>query len=114
MATILSQPSRVARWVVRVERGGPWDWSKDMRQQEGWDGHAAYMDAIFDEGFLLLAGPLEGDRYTLWVVEAESEDEIRRRMKEDPWSANAMLTPITIERWTIVLDRLPKPNNIGS
>jgi hypothetical protein len=38
----------VARWVVRVERGGPWDWSKDMREQEGWDAHAAYMDAIFD------------------------------------------------------------------
>jgi uncharacterized protein YciI len=71
-------------------------------------------DAIFDEGFLLLAGPLEGDRHTLWVVEAESEDEIRRRMKDDPWSANGMLTPITLERWTIVLDRLPKPNNIGS
>ena len=104
----------MARWVVRVERGGPWGWSKDMRLQEGWDAHAAYMDAIFDEGFLLLAGPLEGDRYTLWVVEAESEDEIRRRMREDPWSANGMLTPISFERWTIVMDRLPKPNNIGS
>jgi uncharacterized protein len=104
----------VARWVVRVERGGPWDWSKDMRQQEGWDAHAAYMDGIFDEGFLLLAGPLEGDRYTLWVVEAESDDEIRRRMKQDPWSANGMLTPVSFERWTIVMDRLPKPNNIGS
>lgn len=99
---------------MRVERGGPWDWSKDMRRQEGWDAHAAYMDAIFDEGFLLLAGPLEGDRHTLWVVEAEAEDEIRRRMKEDPWSANGMLTPITFERWTIVMDRLPKPNNIDS
>jgi hypothetical protein len=65
-------------------------------------------------GFLLLAGPLEGDRYTLWVVDADSEDEIRRRMNEDPWSANGMLTPISFERWTIVLDRLPKPNNIGS
>jgi len=97
----------MARWVVRVERGGPWDWSKDMRLQEGWNGHAAYMDGIFDEGFLLLAGPLEGDRHTLWVVDAGSEDEVRARMQEDPWSANGMLTPVTIERWDIVLDRLP-------
>ncbi len=97
----------MARWVVRVERGGPWDWSKDMRLQEGWNGHAAYMDGIFDEGFLLLAGPLEGDRHTLWVVDAGSEDEIRARMQEDPWSANGMLTPVSIERWDIVLDRLP-------
>jgi hypothetical protein len=25
-----------------------------------------------------------------------------------------MLTPVRIERWDIVMDRLPKPNNIGS
>jgi uncharacterized protein YciI len=98
----------MARWVVRVRRGGPWDWSKDMRQQNGWDDHAAYMDAIFDEGWLLLAGPLEGDHGTMWVVEAETEDEIKSRMKEDPWSANGMLTPIKFERWDIVMDRLPK------
>jgi uncharacterized protein YciI len=104
----------MARWVVRVERGGPWDWSKDMREQDGWDDHAAYMDAIFEQGWLLLAGPVEGGRETMWVVEAASEDEIRRRMKDDPWSPNGMLTPVRIERWDIVLDRLPKPNNIGS
>ncbi len=90
-----------------MQRGGPWDWSRDMREQQGWDDHAAYMDGIFDEGFLLLAGPLEGDRETMWVVEAGSEEEIRQRMKEDPWSANEMLTPSKIERWNIVMDRLP-------
>jgi hypothetical protein len=48
------------------------------------------------------------------VVEAQSEDEIRKRMAEDPWSPNGMLTPVRIERWDIVMDRLPKPNNIRS
>lgn len=83
-----------------------------MREQDGWDEHAAYMDGIFDEGWLLLAGPLEGDRHTMWVVDAESEGEIRRRMQEDPWSKNGMLTPLTIERWDIVMDRLPKLDSI--
>ena len=104
----------MARWVIRVERGGPWDWSREMRQQDGWDRHAAYMDRIFEEDWLLLVGPLADTRYTLWVVEAESEDEIRKKMKEDPWAANGMLTPVSIERWDIVMDRLPKPNNIRS
>ncbi len=99
---------------MRVERGGPWDFSKDMREQDGWDEHAAYMDRIFDEGFVLLVGPLEGGHDVLWVVEAQSEDEIRKRMAEDPWSPNGMLTPVRIERWDIVMDRLPKPNNIRS
>jgi uncharacterized protein YciI len=69
------------------------------------------MDRIFEDGWLLLVGPLENTRYTLWVVEAESQDEIRTKMQEDPWSANGMLTPVSVERWNIVLDRLPKPHN---
>ena len=102
----------MARWVVRVERGGPWDWSKDMREQVGWDEHAAYMDALFEEGFVLLVGPLEGGRDTLWVVDAQSEQEIRKRMAEDPRSPNGMLKPIRIERWDIVLDSLPKRDRL--
>ena len=96
----------MARYVVRVERGGPWDWSLDMRKQAGWDEHAAFMDGLVDEGFVLLAGPLEGDRDVLWVVEAESEGALRARLAEDPWAANGMLRPIRIERWTVVLDGL--------
>jgi uncharacterized protein YciI len=98
----------MARWVVRAERGGPWDFSKDMREQDGWPEHAAYMDRMFDDGFLLLAGPLEGGRDVLWVVKAESKEQIRERMAEDPWSPSGMLTPVRIEEWDIVLDRLPK------
>jgi len=96
----------VARYVVRVERGGPWDWSRDMRRQDGWEEHASYMDGIADEGFLLMAGPLEGDRETLWIVEADSEEDIRHRMGEDPWAANGMLRPVRVERWEVVIDTL--------
>jgi uncharacterized protein YciI len=77
-----------------------------MREQAGWDEHARYMDNLLAEGFILMAGPLEGDRETLWIVEAESQDAIRQRMAEDPWSPNEMLTPISIERWTVLLDGL--------
>jgi uncharacterized protein YciI len=94
----------MARFVVRVERGGPWDWSLDMRKQAGWDEHAAYMDGLVDAGFVLLAGPLEGDREVLWIVEAESEVAVRERLAQDPWAATGMLRPVRIERWTVVLD----------
>jgi uncharacterized protein YciI len=94
----------MARYVVRLERGGPWDWSRDMREQVGWDEHARYMDDLVDSGFVLLAGPLDGDREVLWVVEAESEEAIRERAAEDPWARSGMLRPVRIERWTVVLD----------
>ena len=63
-----------------------------MRQQVGWDEHARFMDGLVDDGFVLMAGPLEGDRETLWIVDAESEDVIRARMAEDPWASKGMLS----------------------
>lgn len=91
-------------FVVRVERGGPWDWSLDMRQQAGWAEHSAFMDNLAEEGFVRLVGPLEGDRETLWVVVAGSEEAVRARLAQDPWAANGMLRPVRVERWTVVLD----------
>ena len=91
-------------FVLRLERGGPWDWSRDMREQDGWDEHARFMDDLVDDGFLVLGGPLEGDRETMHVVRAESADVIRERFATDPWWVNGMLRPMSIERWTIVLD----------
>ena len=62
------------------------------------------MDGLVDSGFVLLGGPLEGDREVLLVVEAPSEEAIRERLAEDPWAPNGMLTVTSIERWTILLD----------
>jgi uncharacterized protein YciI len=77
-----------------------------MREQTGWDDHARFMDGLVEAGFILLGGPLEGDRETLHVVRAESEGAIHERLAEDPWAANGMLRPVSIERWTVLLDGL--------
>jgi uncharacterized protein YciI len=95
--------SRRELYVVRLERGGPWDWSRGLREQEGWDEHARFMDGLVADGFIILGGPLEGDRETLHVVDAESKDEIRARFAEDPWAENGMLTVKSVEQWTILL-----------
>jgi uncharacterized protein YciI len=94
----------VELFVLRLERGGPWDWSRSMREQDGWNEHAKFMDNLVDEGFILLGGPLEGDRETMHIVEAPSEEAIRQRFTTDPWWVNGMLRPVRIERWEIVLD----------
>jgi uncharacterized protein YciI len=91
-------------YAVRLARGGPWDWSRGMREQEGWDEHARFMDALVEDGFILLGGPIEGDRETLLIVDAPSEEAVCERLAADNWAANGMLTPVAVERWTILLD----------
>jgi uncharacterized protein YciI len=75
-----------------------------MREQDGWDEHARYMDDLAESGFALLVGPIDGDREVVWVVAAGSEDEVRERLAQDPWAASGMLTPTSVEGWTIVID----------
>jgi uncharacterized protein YciI len=90
-------------YLVRVERGGPWDWSRDMREQEQWPEHARFMNALVDDGFIVLGGPVEGGREAFHVVDAASEEELRARFAEDPWAENGMLRVKSVERWTILL-----------
>jgi uncharacterized protein YciI len=91
-------------FAVRLERGGPWDWSRDLREQAGWEQHAAFMDSLVDDGFIVLGGPLAGDRVILHAVVAASEEAVRERLAQDNWHRNGMLTIKSIEPWTILLD----------
>ncbi len=91
-------------FAVRERRGGPWDWTRDLREQAGFGDHARFMDELVESGFVVLGGPLEGEREVLLVIDAPSEETVRERLAEDPWIPNGMLTVTSIERWTILLD----------
>ena len=91
-------------FAVRLERGGPWDWSRDLRDQDGWNEHARFMESLVDDGFIVLGGPLASDREIPHAISAPSEQAVRERLAEDNWSQNGMLTIRSIEPWTILLD----------
>jgi hypothetical protein len=91
-------------WAVRRRRGGPWDWSRGLREQDGWDEHAALMDRWVDEGLIVLGGPLEDDRDVLLVLDAPSEEAIHAKLAEDNWTKDGRLETVGVERWTILLD----------
>lgn len=91
-------------FAVRLERGGPWDWSRGLREQDGWAEHARFMDSLVEEGFIVLGGPLAGDREILHAISAGSEDMVRSTLAGDNWHRNGMLTIKSIEPWTILLD----------
>jgi uncharacterized protein YciI len=89
--------------LVHERHGGPWDWSKGLRDQELWDEHAAFMDALVEDGFVVLGGPLD-EQDVLLVVEAAGEEAVRERFAADPWVENGMLTITSIQPWTVLLE----------
>jgi uncharacterized protein YciI len=100
----------MANFAVRLVHGPGWDASRPIRKQDGWDEHAAFMDGLVDDGFIILGGPVgEGDPpdETLHVVEAADEDAIRARLAQDPWAKAGLLRIGSIEPWALWLDGRP-------
>jgi len=91
-------------FLLTLHRSGPqYDLSRPLEEQSGWQAHADFMDALVDDGFVVLGGPLRDEYRVVHAVEAESEEAIRGRLAEDPWSGTH-LQVASIEPWTIRLD----------
>ncbi|MGA3155889.1 MAG: YciI family protein [Streptosporangiaceae bacterium] len=81
----------MANFAVRLIHGPAWDPSRQIRDQDAWDEHAAFMDGLVDDGFVILGGPVDDGEQTLHVVEAADDNEIEARLAEDPWASAGLL-----------------------
>jgi uncharacterized protein YciI len=75
-----------------------------MREQDGWEEHAAFMEALEEEGFVVVGGPVDGDREVLHIVSAASEQAIHDRLAEDNWTQDGRLETVSVEGFTALLD----------
>jgi hypothetical protein len=98
----------MANFAVRLAHGPRWDPSRQIRDQDAWDEHAAFMDGLVDDGFGILGGPVGDGEQTLHAVEAADENEIKARLADDPWASAGLLQIATIEPWALWLDSRPK------
>jgi uncharacterized protein YciI len=94
---------------IAISSAGPKaDPSKVTRQQPFWDEHAAFIDQLVDEGFILMGGPLVGEAEmphgALLIVSAEDENEVRNKLKNDPWFEHGILKLESVKRWQIFID----------
>ena len=90
-----------------IREAGP-GWSDGgIAGQPAVNDHAGFMNALADEGFVLFAGPLAGTESrrlrALLIVDAETEDEIRRRLADDPWVHTDRLVITSIEPWNLIV-----------
>jgi uncharacterized protein YciI len=95
-------------FVVINEQGPHWDSKRSMRDQKGWTEHAVYMDALADEHFVILAGPLANysKHRALLILDAPNEGVLRKRLAEDPWMRDGVLRTIEIYSWEVLLGKL--------
>ena len=94
----------MANFAVTLTHGRGWDAARPIRSQDGWDEHAAFMDGLVEDGFLVVGGPLGDGERTLHLVEAAGQDEVRDRFGADPWAAAGLLQIGSIESWALWLD----------
>jgi len=92
-------------FIVVSAAGANRDLAKGSREQRFWDEHGAFIDRLVDEGFISMGGPLIDEGGAVLIVHAEGEDEVRERVKDDPWYEHGILTLESVKRWEIFIDR---------
>jgi len=89
--------------VILNRSGSAWDPNLALEEQSGWTEHAAFMDDLVGEGFIILGGPLSDEYRVVHAVEAESEAAVRATLARDPWSGTHLVIE-AVDPWTIRLD----------
>jgi uncharacterized protein YciI len=88
----------------RTER---WDRNSPLEGQQAWREHADFMNALEEEGFALLAGPLEDGRdEVLLILNAPNAERIEARLAGDPWTGMGLLETVRVTPWTLRLGAL--------
>lgn len=93
----------MAFFVVLRRAGLQYDPGRPLEEQSGWGEHAAFMDGLVADGFVVLGGPLADEHRVVLAVEAASEDDVRSTLARDPWHGSHLVVD-SVDRWTIRLD----------
>jgi uncharacterized protein YciI len=90
-----------------IREAGPGWTDGGIAGQPAVNDHTGFINALANEGFVLFAGPLAGTESrrlrALLIVDAETEDEIRRRLADDPWAHADRLMITSIEPWNLIV-----------
>jgi len=92
-------------YLVISSAGANRDLSKGTREQRYWDEHGKFIDALVEEGFILMGGPLVDEGGAMMIVRAEDESEVREKLRRDPWYEREILNLDSIKHWDIFIDK---------
>ena len=93
-------------FVVIRRYGPPYAHGLPLEEQQDWEAHRAFMNALEAEGLVRLGGPLEEREDVLLIFRAENSTEIERRLADDPWTKSGILSTERISRWEVRIGKV--------
>jgi uncharacterized protein YciI len=94
-------------FAVTRDAGPGWTDGQGAFDQPAVNDHAAFMNSLADEGFVLFAGPLAGseqDRIrVLLIADASSATDVHRRLADDPWERTQRVVTTSVEQWNLLV-----------
>ena len=88
--------------------GPNWEAGITSREQPYWTEHAAFMDALFEDGTVIMGGPYADYSNFLVIVEASDENAVCDLFKRDPLIVQGILHLAGVYEWLIFLDARKK------
>ena len=92
--------------VVVVWRAGPTWTSGGVREQPRWDEHAAFIDALIEDGTFVMGGPFADNSGSLSLLEGVTADEAREIIAKDPFVENGVFVLDDLREWDVFVDEL--------
>ncbi len=95
-------------FILLFDPGPNWDEKKEIEEQDSWGEHIIFIDKLFEEGKVIITGPIiHYDRIVI-IYDAKDESEIRITFKDDPFIKNGILYLESVMEWNIRLDQRTK------
>ena len=95
-------------FVIIFTPGTNWIAGKTSREQPYWTEHAAFMDALFEDGIVIMGGPFADYSSILIILEASDETGVRDLFKRDPFVVHGIFHVSSINEWLVFLDARKK------
>jgi uncharacterized protein YciI len=100
---------RRQRIVVRIKAGPAWTDGSPPEAQPGWDKHEIFVDALVDQGTIVMGGPLSDYSGSIVIFEGIARDAARALMDQDPFVRNGVFIVEEVLEWTVYVDSLTQP-----
>jgi len=94
-------------FLVFRDPGPAWVPGVPTRQQPLWDEHAAFVDRLYEQGRVFMAGPYADYRRALVIVSARDAVQASALFDDDPWTEAGILVEGEVIEWTVFLE--PRP-----